>query len=272
MSFWDKVLILLLVSFICFVLSLFVLWVWGSYTIVGLIGAAIVRVFSVVKSEEAQGFLDFFGRIFKGGLTAGSWVIISFVISGGLVFASCIAFLATIGNIIWPLFILDTIVDLIVTRIQTNILTRKENIVLATRAEYIGGYPKLPHSRFVYIFLEGTRENPIVSILLPGLKGARFSIPVIDMTKATGLESDKYGSGGLAIFLTSVSSTVWRGRRIHFNIEYTERGRKQTVELGSFLRGNEEIHNWKNFLVCTQAEADTGEKPFGHWKSLPQEA
>jgi len=189
-----------------------------------------------------------------------------------MVFASYIAFLATIGNIIWPLFILDTIVDLIVTRIQTNILTRKENIVLATRAEYIGGYPKLPHSRFVYIFLEGTRENPLISILLPGLKGARFSIPVVDMTKATGLESDKYGSGGLAIFLTSVSSTVWKSRRIHFNIEYTERGRKQTVELGSFLRGNEEIHNWMNFLVCTQAEADTGEKPFGPWKSLPLEA
>jgi len=107
---------------------------------------------------------------------------------------------------------------------------------------------------------------------LPGLKGARFGIPVIDMSKAAGLESDKYGSGGLAIWLTSVSSTVWKGRRIHFNIEYSDRGRKQTVELGSFLRGNEEIHNWKNFLVCTQAEADTGERPFGSWKSLPQEA
>jgi len=43
------------------------------------------------------------------------------------------------------------------------------------------------------------------------------------------------------------------------------------VETGSFLRGNDEVQKWKNYLTCTQAEADTGKKPYGNWKSLPED-
>jgi len=53
------------------------------------------------------------------------------------------------------------------------------------------------------------------------------------------------------------------------NIEYTSAGRKYQIELGSFLRGNDEVQQWKNFLTCTQAEADTGKVPYGPWKTLP---
>lgn len=262
MSFLDKVLFLILVNIILYIISMFTVWLWFTVSFIilsiySLSGAASSRAF-----RSIEGLSNFFSNFTSG-------VGFSFFINVSIIFGIIILFYLFIGTISWPAFLIDAIFDFIATRVHTRRLSRKKSTVLATRTEYIGGHSKLPHSRFIYILLEGTRENPFISLFLPGLKGVKFGIPVIDVTKTEGYESDKFGTGGLAIFLTSVSPTVWRGQRIHFNIEYTEKGRKQIVELASFLRGNEEIHKWKNFLVCTQAEADTGEVPYGPWKSLP---
>ena len=60
------------------------------------------------------------------------------------------------------------------------------------------------------------------------------------------------------------------GERAVLNVEYVaQAGRKQRVEFANFLAGNGEVQTWRNYIVCIQAEADTGEKPYGPWKSLP---
>jgi len=37
-----------------------------------------------------------------------------------------------------------------------EILKSRRDVILATRGEYIGGHPKLPHSRFLYLTIGGT--------------------------------------------------------------------------------------------------------------------
>lgn len=266
MSFLDKVLFLILVNIILFIISLFTVWLWSIASFIILSIYSLVRAASSNVFESLEGFSNFFTDFTSGG-GFGFFVFVS------IMFGIFFLFLMFIGSISWPVLLIDTIVDIIVTRVHTRRMSRKESTALTTRTEYIGGHPKLPHGRFVYLLLEGTKQDPFISLYLPGQGGVKFSIPVIDMVKTEGKETDKYeASAGLGIFLTTVSPTVWRGRRIHFNIDYINKGRKQTVELGPFLRGNEEIHSWKNFLVCMQSEADTGEAPYGPWKSLPEKA
>lgn len=265
MSFLDKVLFLILINIILFIISMFTVWLWSIASFIILFVYFLVGVASSRAFESIEGLSNFFSDFTSGG-GFGFFIFVS------VVFGIILLFYLFIGSISIPVLLTDTIVDIIVTRVHTRRMSRKESTALATRTEYIGGHPKLPHSRFVYILLEGTRKDPLISLYLPGQSGVKFSIPVIDMVKTEGKETDKYeASAGLGIFLTTVSPSVWRGRRIHFNIDYVNKGRIQTVELGPFLRGNEEIHSWKNFLVCMQSEADTGEAPYGPWKSLPAE-
>jgi len=100
-------------------------------------------------------------------------------------------------------------------------------------------------------------------------KSTIFDIPLLDMTgKVSGID-DKFGKPGILKFsLTSASTLIWKGYRAFLNIEYMFAGRKYNVELSSFLKGNNEVQQWKNYLTCAQAEADTGEMPYGPWKSL----
>ena len=266
MSFLDKLLFIILVNIILFIISLFAVWVWSVVSSITLLFYSLARAASSNVFESLEGFSNFFTDFTSGG-GFGFFVYVS------IMFGIFILFLMFIGSISLPVLLIDTIVDIIVTRIHVRRLAGKDSVALTTRTEYIGGHPKLPHGRFVYLLLEGTKKDPLISLYLPGQGGVKFSIPVIDMVKTEGKETDKYeASAGLGIFLTTVSPTVWRGRRIHFNIDYINKGRKQTVEFGPFLRGNEEIHSWKNFLVCMQSEADTGEAPYGPWKSLPEKA
>ncbi len=266
MSFLDKLLFIILVNIILFIISLFAVWVWSVVSSITLLFYSLARAASSNVFESLEGFSNFFTDFTSGG-GFGFFVYVS------IMFGIFILFLMFIGSISLPVLLIDTIVDIIVTRIHVRRLAGKDSVALTTRTEYIGGHPKLPHGRFVYLLLEGTKKDPLISLYLPGQGGVKFSIPVIDMVKTEGKETDKYeASAGLGIFLTTVSTTVWRGRRFHFNIDQLNKGRKQTVEFGPFLRGNEEIHSWKNFLVCRQSEADTGEAPYGPWKSLPEKA
>ena len=169
-------------------------------------------------------------------------------------------------------FVIDFIWDLNTRRDLANIAFRND-VILATRGEYIGGHPSLPHARFLYLIISGTQKNPYLGILLPGFQPIEYKIPLVDITSAKSSIDDKFGKPAsfLNLSLTSITPSVWKGNRSVINIEYASSGRKYIVELGSFIRGNDEVQMWKNYLTCAQAESDTNEKPFGQWKSLPAE-
>ena len=160
-------------------------------------------------------------------------------------------------------FVVDAVWDHFGTKSELDRLADQSDVVLATRGEYIGGHPKLPHGRFVYLTLGGTLTAPCLSILLPrsSMLGAtdRFEMPVLEVEKTK------------AMLATVVSRDAVIGRKVTFQVEYTGlAGRKHNVELSHFFHGSDEVQDWRNYIVCIQAEADTGERPFGPWKSLPK--
>lgn len=168
-------------------------------------------------------------------------------------------------------FIVDLIWDFFVTRNDLTNMTDRDDVVLATRCEYIGGHPGLPLGRFVFLALGGTKVNPVLSIIFSTFEGNRFEVNLIDVTDTKSNIDNKFGKPGFNVFLTSITPSIWKGQRSTLNIEYTSSGRKYKLEFGSFLRGNDEVQMWKNYITCMMAEADTGVKPFGQWKSLPSE-
>ena len=171
-------------------------------------------------------------------------------------------------------WIVDGVVDWRDTRNDIAKMMSSPDVVLATRGEYIGGHPRLPHGRFVYLTLAGTLENPQLNIVLPQPEGKPdevFSMPVLEVekTKERVLEAEEEATG--TIMLANVTfETQFIGQRSRLSVEYVGKaGRRHQVELGNFLFGDGEVQNWRNYIVCIQAEADTGEKPYGPWKSLP---
>jgi hypothetical protein len=207
----------------------------------------------VSRGTFALGFMNFV-----------SWAIIAFEV------------VLTLG--VWGLFIffvVDLFWDFVATRRELASFSGRKDTILATRGEYIGGHPHLPHSRFVYLTISGTQGDPSLSIVLPGSvlkKGKEFRIPLVDISGTTSEIDGKFGQPGFFnISLTSITPSIWKGYRSVLLVDYTSAGRKYKVELGSFLRGNDEVQQWKNFLTCVQAEADSSEKPYGPWKSLPGE-
>ncbi len=176
------------------------------------------------------------------------------------------------GWVPWLFWIVDAIVERQHTNGDLNNLMSHDDVVLATRAEYVGGHPELPHGRFAYLTLEGDRENPTMTITFPGPneEDDSFDIPLLDIEK-TKPESDADQSltSTLLATLTERPGRFLAGERVTLNVDYHgPGGRKHTVELTSFYHGNDEIRNWRNYLICAQAEADTGARPFGPWKSL----
>ena len=169
-------------------------------------------------------------------------------------------------------FIIDLVWDFLGTRRDLANIAFKEDVILATRGEYVGGHPSLPHARFVYLIISGTQKSPYVGIILPGFQPIEYKIPLIDITDTKSGIDEKFGKPGIFNFsLTSITPSVWKGSRTAINIEYSLTGRKYIVEIGSFIRGNDEVQMWKNYLICARAEADTNEKPYGQWKSLPED-
>ena len=255
----DRLIMVISAYFFHMVVAFFaiVLWFlnWGAHT---LLNSAVSGTFSQYLGEDiATG-----GSFILGLMNFTSWTIIIFM------------FILTI--VVWGFglfFIVDLIWDFIVTRFELGSLSSRKNVSLATRGEYIGGHPELPHSRFVYLVISGTLKNPYLGISLPIMsKWNEFKIPLIDITGTKTSKDDKFGKPGIFnVSLTSITPSIWKGERSVINVEYTYSGKKYNVELGSFLRGNDEVQMWKNYLTCAQAEANTNKKPFGHWKSLPEE-
>jgi hypothetical protein len=186
------------------------------------------------------------------------------------------------GMLPWLFWALDTVIDYFHTNGDIKNLMSGDDVVLATRTDYVGGHPQLPHGRFAYLTLRGDRENPKLTLGFPRPDGQEdtFDIPLLDIGELRP-ETSREESLAQAVIEPMLAELKYRpgrlfsGERVTLNVGYQgPGGRKHVVELSSFFRGNDEIHNWRNYLICAQAEADTGIKPFGPWKSLksaPQE-
>ena len=197
---------------------------------------------------------------------------------------SAVLFFIT-GLVPWLVWTLDAVIDRYHTRGDlNNLMAIEDRVVLATRAEYIGGHPDLPHGRFAYLTIEGSQQNPLLTISFPkqvrntsdgttALGYDCFNIPLLDIGK-TSEKADSVESmtGTLLASLQEKPGKLFSQERVTLKVEYQgEAGRKHIVELTNFLRGSDEVRNWRNYLVCAQAEADTGYKPYGPWASLKPE-
>jgi len=203
------------------------------------------------------------------GISAMSFLV-SFLVFFSEVARWLSGFLPKFAFAFFIFFIVDFIWDAIANSLELSRMVERKDVLLSTRCEYIGGHPELPDSRFVYLVLGGTRAKPLLSIILNRFNEQKFYINLIDVTETKSAVDNKFGSpGGFNIFMTSTTPSIWKGNRSVLNIEYSHAGRKYKVEFSSFLRGNDEVQLWKNYIACMMAEGDTGIKPYGDWKSLP---
>src|ERR1051326_4496093 len=60
----------------------------------------------------------------------------------------------------WLFLLVDHFVEKRKVKADLAKLSSRDNVILATRCEYCGGHPRLPHARFTYLTVEGFRENP----------------------------------------------------------------------------------------------------------------
>lgn len=156
--------------------------------------------------------------------------------------------------------LLDLIGDAFFTRASLANLAACSDVILSTRAEYRGGHPYLPKARFVYLLLAGSLESPQLRIFLPGRTPVFFGMPLLDLEQTR------------SVLTHVISRNSVLGRAPIFEIEYSgDTGRKRRVEFWFFFRKAEEVYQWRNFVVCLQHEADSGERPYGKWKSLPKQ-
>lgn len=195
-----------------------------------------------------------------------AWALIAAIAESSELFG----FMAILPFIFW---LADGFVDARVTSGQIKTLMERPDVVLATRSEYIGGHPRLPHGRFAYLTLAGTREDPALTLLFPGNEQTPdelFEVPLLDIDKHEAKSEE--GESPAAELLASLSEKpgkMFAEERVTLNVRYQGlAGRKHMVELSSFYHGGDEVRNWRNYLVCAQAEADTGITPRLPWKSL----
>jgi hypothetical protein len=207
-------------------------------------------------------------------------IVLTWLTSSGVVFL-------LLAWVPFGFLLLDALVDHFYTQAEIEQLTKGDKAILATRAEYLGGHPALPHGRFVYLAIGGHRSNPSLRIILPGKpKGDEdlridggpseaekhtFEIPLLDVNKAASTRTSESSlSGELLASLSERPGKSASTEHLTLTVDYQgSSGRKHKVEFTNFCRGNDEIRNWRNHLVCAQVEADTGEVPYGPWISLP---
>ncbi len=192
-------------------------------------------------------------------------------------------FLFLIVILPWIFWAVDPVVDWLYTNIQLRRFSSQDEVMLATRCQYLGGHPQLPHGRFAYLLLEGTREDPNLTLGFPdepGVPVAHFSMPLLDLASASTGKGDNASPGAelLSNFVAAMNvesgirqatAKLLQQDRLTLVVEYHgEAGSTFQVELANFFGGNEEIRDWRNYLVCAKAEATTGTVPYGSWKSL----
>lgn len=209
------------------------------------------------------------------------WILLA--VQGGDNAASVVLFLMFIASLPWWFWIADMIVDHFHVQADLQKYIHSDDVIMATRCEYQGGHPQLPHGRFAYLLLEGTREDPNITIGFPAPTGQtpdHFSMPLLDYAGSTQEKHQLDSPMGDAVAgmigemtknasLKEAAGKLLRPEKITLTMQYQgAAGRKHEVELVNFFHGNGEIRNWRNYLICAQAEADTGILPFGPWKSL----
>ena len=182
-----------------------------------------------------------------------------------------------LGPIPWGLWLLDAFMD--GSQVKQDTATfLAEGAILATRCEYLGGHPQLPHGRFAYLLLEGTKQNPSLTIIFPTVpqpgslptNAERFILPILDLGKMKHENgSDASPAADLITAINSSAGRMLRPEQLTFVVDYDGAGgRKHKVEFTNFFHGNNEIRNWQNHLVCAQAQADTGIEPHAPWVTL----
>lgn len=199
----------------------------------------------------------------------------------GLVWFALWAFFAYVGDapaLVWLGFLpwaflgVDSVFDFLHLNKELAELARRDDVILATRAEYIGGHPQLPHGRFVYLTLGGTQADPVLSIILPNRFGKPevFTVPILDIDK-----TDEEHAPGESVAQQVLAQLVEKApklfgkEQVTLQVRYSaDGGRQYMVELTNFRNGGNEVRNWRNYLVCAQAQADTGIEPHGPWKRL----
>jgi hypothetical protein len=209
------------------------------------------------------------------------WILLA--IQGGSKAGGVVLFLMFIASLPWWFWIADMIVDHFHVQADLQKYTGSDDVIMATRCEYQGGHPQLPHGRFAYLLLEGTREDPNITIGFPAPPGQtpdHFTMPLLDYAGSNQEKSQHESPIGEAVAgmigemtknasLKEAAGKLLRPEKITLTVQYQGMaGRQHGVELVNFFNGNGEIRNWRNYLICAQAEADTGVVPFGPWKSL----
>jgi hypothetical protein len=187
-----------------------------------------------------------------------------------------------VGTVPWWLWLLDALLDAHQVKLDIGAFA-KEGAILATRCEYLGGHPELPHGRFAYLLLEGTQQNPNLTLVFPTgpltsptaplVASERFILPVLDLKKLKPEQgSDASPAADIAAVINKDVGRFLRPERLTLVIDFDgSGGRTHKVELTNFFNGNNEIRNWRNYLVCAQSQADTGVAPHAPWISLPAE-
>lgn len=177
-----------------------------------------------------------------------------------------------IGAVPWWLWLLDSYLDAQTVKKDTRYFL-DQGAILATRCEYLGGHPNLPQGRFAYLLLEGTKQNPVLNLVFPQpspLPAERFTLPLLDLKKTKPEKgSDESAFADVAAAINESAGKLFRSERLTLVIDYDGyAGRTHKVELTNFFEGNNDIRNWRNYMVCAQAESDTGVTPHEPWKSL----
>jgi hypothetical protein len=150
----------------------------------------------------------------------------------------------TIGLAPWYFWALDAVVDYLHTNGGLNRLMARDDIVLATRAECVGGHPMLPHGRFAYVVLAGNRQNPSLTILYPGQENdEKFEIPLLDISELSP-KSEHEESLTQQVFepllakLTERPGRLFSPERVTLNVGYRGLGgRVHMVETHELLQG-----------------------------------
>lgn len=209
------------------------------------------------------------------------WILLA--VQGGDNAGGVVLLLMFIASLPWWFWIADMIVDHFHVQGDLQKYIHSDDVIMATRCEYQGGHPQLPHGRFAYLLLEGTREDPNITIGFPAPPGQEpdhFSMPLLDYAGSAQekhLHDSPIGEAVAGMIgemtknasLKEAAGKLLRPEKITLTVLYQGlAGRKHEVELVNFFHGNGEIRNWRNYLICAQAEADTGVVPFGPWKSL----
>lgn len=177
-----------------------------------------------------------------------------------------------LGTTPWWFWVWDAVIDHFHVRGDLAKFLAQEDVILATRCEYVGGHPQLPHGRFAYLLLEGTRESPSLTLGFPPAPGEDmkyFQMPVLDVDKMKPDSQPDAGiAGAMLAGIDEKAGKLFSGERVTLTVDYKGVGRTYHVEITHFFGGGNEVRNWRNYLICAQAEADAGVVPFGPWKSL----